>query len=72
MRDTEAGRVAGSGVGCVWVGKAGLPDPGSWSHDFLNREVTVPQGLLKAIRTVAYRGIKPREMLARCPGKLLP
>ena len=49
------------------VGKAGLPGRGGWIHGFLNREVTLPQGLLKAVLTVACRGIRPARDVGTAP-----
>ena len=51
----------------ILVGKAGLPGRGGWIHGFLNREVTFPQGLLKAPLTVACRGIRPGRDVGMVP-----
>lgn len=54
-------------VAVLPVGKAGLPGRGSWIPGFLNREVTFPQGLLKALLTVACRGIRPGRNVGMVP-----
>lgn len=54
-------------VAVLPVGKAGLPGRGSWIPGFLNREVTFPQGLLKALLTVACRRIRPGRNVGMVP-----